>query len=215
MKEFLFSNSGTMRSFDHPTNTWLPEAKMVYDRVHNERTTLRSWKNNENPEIGLFSAELEIEENGTTHLVLYYWGWGQHEQYGEKLTPKELNNQYINLSSVSNRNESYFIYSAVSPSTFPRFVLNATGELNLYVWKEDLRQWNLVWKAPPLQYCGLNGFCGHFGICNQQREGVREEIPYNALREETTRSSQFPTCAFQRNQIISEQTTLRNANYTA
>uniref|UniRef100_A0A2N9IG32 S-locus glycoprotein domain-containing protein n=1 Tax=Fagus sylvatica TaxID=28930 RepID=A0A2N9IG32_FAGSY len=79
------------------------------------------------------------------------------------------------------------------------FVLNATGELNLYVWKEDLRQWNLVWKAPP-QPCEIFGFCGVWGICNQQKigtcmiiqEGVRQEIPYDAL----TRSSRFPT-AFQ------------------
>ncbi|GMY04980.1 G-type lectin S-receptor-like serine/threonine-protein kinase At2g19130, partial [Fagus crenata] len=77
------------------------------------------------------------------------------------------------------------------------FVLNATGELNLYVWKEDLRQWNLVWKAPP-QPCEIFGFCGVWGICNQQKEGVRQEIPYDAL----TCSSRFPTCAFQRRQII-------------
>uniref|UniRef100_A0A2N9IC01 non-specific serine/threonine protein kinase n=1 Tax=Fagus sylvatica TaxID=28930 RepID=A0A2N9IC01_FAGSY len=163
------------QSFDVPTNTWLPGAKIGYNILTDENKTLTSWKNNENPEIGQFSAELEVEENGTTHLVLNYWRYSdkygetylQHEQYGEKLTRKELNNQYINVSYVSNNNESYFIYSAVSPSTFPRFVLNATGELNLYVWKEDLRQWNLVWKAP--QPCEIFGFCGVWGICNQQK----------------------------------------------
>jgi hypothetical protein len=62
------------QSSDYPTNTWLPGAKLVYDRLNYERTTtLRSWKNNENPENGRFSVELEIEENGTTHLVLYFW----------------------------------------------------------------------------------------------------------------------------------------------
>uniref|UniRef100_A0A2N9IHP1 non-specific serine/threonine protein kinase n=1 Tax=Fagus sylvatica TaxID=28930 RepID=A0A2N9IHP1_FAGSY len=161
--KFHNNNIVLWQSFDYPTNTWLPGAKIVYDRLNYERTTtLWSWKNNENPESGRFSAELEIEENGMTHLVLNNW-W-----YSEKLTQKELNNQYINVSYVSNNNESYFIYSAVSPSTFPRFVLNVTGELNLYVWKEDLRQWNLVWKAPP-QPCEIFGFCGVWGICNQQK----------------------------------------------
>ncbi|GMY04996.1 putative s-receptor kinase [Fagus crenata] len=164
------------QSFDQLTNTWLPGAKIVYDRHYNEsRTTLRSWTSLDNPEWGCYSADLEVEKN-TTHLVLYYWRnsekyggkYLQHEQYGEKLTPKELNNQYINLSYVSNRNESYFIYSAVSPSTFPRFVLNVTGEFNLYVWDEDLRQWDMVWMAIP-QPCEILGVCGDFGICNQQK----------------------------------------------
>uniref|UniRef100_A0A2N9IH59 Protein kinase domain-containing protein n=1 Tax=Fagus sylvatica TaxID=28930 RepID=A0A2N9IH59_FAGSY len=44
----------------------------------------------------------------------------------------------------------------------------ATGEFNLYVWDEDLRQWNLVWKAIP-QLCEILGFCGDFGICNHQK----------------------------------------------
>ncbi|GMY04995.1 G-type lectin S-receptor-like serine/threonine-protein kinase At2g19130 [Fagus crenata] len=154
----------SFESFDQRTNTWLPGAKIGYDRLNNRSTTtLTSWKSLDNPESGQFSAGLE---NGTNHLILIYSGY---KQYSGKLTPKELNNQYINVSYVSNKNGSYFIYSAVSPSTFPRFVLNATGEFNLYVWDEDLRQWNLVWKAPSLQYCELFGFCGDFGICNQQK----------------------------------------------
>jgi hypothetical protein len=136
----------------------------VYDRLYNEsRTTLRSWKNNENPESGQFSAEL-LEKMGTRDLVLYY----RNSNYSEKLFLYDLNNQYIKVSYVYNNNESYFIYSAVSPSTFPRFVLKATGEFNLYVWDEDLPQWNLVWKAIP-QLCEILGFCGDFGICNHQK----------------------------------------------
>uniref|UniRef100_A0A2N9IGP9 Receptor-like serine/threonine-protein kinase n=1 Tax=Fagus sylvatica TaxID=28930 RepID=A0A2N9IGP9_FAGSY len=153
------------QSFEHPTNTWLPGAKIVYDRLNYIRTTiLTSWTSLDNPESGKFCALLDIGENGTNHLILNYG----YQQYGEKLTQKELNNEYINVSYVSNNNESYFIYSAVSPSTFPRFFLNATGEFNLYVWDEDLRQWNLVWMAIP-QRCEILGFCGDFGICNQQK----------------------------------------------
>uniref|UniRef100_A0A2N9HP83 Non-specific serine/threonine protein kinase n=1 Tax=Fagus sylvatica TaxID=28930 RepID=A0A2N9HP83_FAGSY len=145
-------------------------AKIGYNRLTNESKILTSWTGLENPVTKWFTAELVVEKMGKSHLVIYDRMYNFHRcDYGEKVFQKELNNQYINVSYVSNRNESYFIYSAVSPSTFPRFVLNVTGELNLYVWKEDLRQWNLVWKAPPLQYCGLNGFCGDFGICNQQR----------------------------------------------
>jgi hypothetical protein len=84
------------------------------------------------------------------------------------MSQKELNNFLINVSYVSNKNESYFIYFAVSPSTLTRFVLEYTGELNLYVWDEYLRKWNLVWMTP-LQHCEILGFCGDLGICNQQK----------------------------------------------
>ncbi|GMY04967.1 G-type lectin S-receptor-like serine/threonine-protein kinase At2g19130 [Fagus crenata] len=170
LRSKLHNNIVLWQSFDAPTNTWLPGAKIGYNRLTNESKILTSWTGLENPVTKRFTAELVVEKMGKSHLVIYDRMYNFHRcDYGEKVFQKELNNQYINVSYVSNRNESYFIYSAVSPSTFPRFVLNVTGELNLYVWKEDLRQWNLVWKAPPLQYCGLNGFCGDFGICNQQR----------------------------------------------
>ena len=157
------------QSFDDPTNTWLPRAKIAYNRLTHEGKILKSWKSLENPKSGRFSTPLEVERNGMAHLVLYYWRSDfDMYQYGGKVSQKELNNQYINVSYVSNNNESYFIYFVVSPSTFPRFVLNFTGELNLYVWDDDLRQWNLLGMATP-QCCEIFGFCGDSGICNQQK----------------------------------------------
>ena len=71
-------------------------------------------------------------------------------KYGRNLSAKELTNQYVNVSYVSNNNsENYFIYSVVSPYKFTRFVLNVTGEFILYAWNSDLHQWNLVWKTTP------------------------------------------------------------------
>ncbi|GMY04994.1 G-type lectin S-receptor-like serine/threonine-protein kinase At2g19130 [Fagus crenata] len=165
----LHNNIVLWQSFDDPTNTWLPGAKIGYNRLTHEGKILKSWKSLENPESGRFSTELELEKMGTSDLALYYWksNFGRYK-YGRNVSQKELNNQYINVSYVSNNNESYFIYSAVSPSTFPRFVLNVTGELNLYVWDEDLCQWNLVWMERP-QFCEIDGFCGDSGICNQQK----------------------------------------------
>jgi hypothetical protein len=69
----LHNNIVLWQSFDDPTNTWLPGAKIGYNRLTNESKTLKSWKNSENPENGRFSTELEVEKNGTSHLVLYYW----------------------------------------------------------------------------------------------------------------------------------------------
>ena len=50
---------------------------------------------------------------------------------------------------------------------FTRFVLNVTGEFILYVWNNDLHQWNSVWKTPP-HLCEILGICGDNGICNER-----------------------------------------------
>jgi hypothetical protein len=162
------------QSFDVPTNTWLPGAKIGYNILTNENQTLKSWTNSENPKIGRFFTELQVEKNGTSHLYLtlrslyYKVGYKFSFEYLPNVSVKELNNFLINVSYVSNKNESYFIYFAVSPSTLTRFVLEYTGELNFYVWDEYLRKWNLVWMTP-LQHCEILGFCGDLGICNQQK----------------------------------------------
>ena len=89
-------------------------------------------------------------------------------KYGRNLSAKELTNQYVNVSYVSNNNsENYFIYSVVSPYKFTRFVLNVTGEFILYAWNSDLHQWNSVWKTTP-HLCEILGICGDNGICNER-----------------------------------------------
>ncbi|GMY04978.1 g-type lectin s-receptor-like serine/threonine-protein kinase [Fagus crenata] len=141
------------QSFEEQTNTWLPGAKIRYNRHNNRSNILVSWRNYESPDSGQYYVELKVEENGTAYLVLY-------NGKTRIVSNEELNNPYINASYVSNNNESYFIYSAISPSTFTRFVLEVTGTLSFLVWDKDLRQWNLVrnWmtKKPPCD-C-LNGF---------------------------------------------------------
>ena len=154
------------QTFEEATDTWLPGAKLWFgfNTISTETNMLLSpsrW----------FSADLELEQNGTGHLVLCYWSPNEmitdSYKYGGNLSWKELTKQYINTSYVSNMNESYFLYYVVSPYTFARFVLNSIGELILYVWDEDLHRWNLVWKAPQ-QRCEIAGFYGEYGICNQQ-----------------------------------------------
>ncbi|KAF3960033.1 hypothetical protein CMV_015210 [Castanea mollissima] len=161
------SNDGLL-TFEEETGTWLPGAKLLlgFNTLTNETKTNFLYSSNRR-----FSAELEVEENGTGSLVLcnseYSYTYYYQTIYVGNLSWGELANQYINVSYVSNENESYFIYSVVSPYKFARIIFNDFGELTIYVWAEDLHQWNLVSKAPQ-QRCEIWGFCGEYGICNQQ-----------------------------------------------
>jgi len=66
-------------------------------------------------------------------LVLYNSEYrpNYNTKFGGNLSRKELANKYINVSYVSNKNGSYFIYYVVSPYKFTRIVLNNIRDLTL------------------------------------------------------------------------------------
>ncbi|KAK7847867.1 g-type lectin s-receptor-like serine/threonine-protein kinase [Quercus suber] len=153
------------QSFEEQTNTLLPGAKIGYNRLTNKSNILRSWTSSENPGSGHFSAELE--ESG---LVLYYIS---NSPWLKLLIS---NVSFINIwndrywlsthyTYVFNESEGYFTYSSDYPIS-ARFVLDVTGDLNLYIWSSYSQIWNLVWTEAS-RHCEIHGFCGNYGICTQ------------------------------------------------
>ncbi|KAF9617217.1 hypothetical protein IFM89_035099 [Coptis chinensis] len=51
------------QSFDYPTDTWLPGAKLRYDNITRKAVSLSSWKNPNDPGRGLFSDALDPNED--------------------------------------------------------------------------------------------------------------------------------------------------------
>ncbi|KAI7747669.1 hypothetical protein M8C21_002773 [Ambrosia artemisiifolia] len=76
----------------------------AYDKQTNTKRVLTSWRNNEDPGVGLFS--LEIDQN---------------------------NKQY-QISYVDNENETYFTYSLWNPSIITRFIIDVPGQVNQMSW---------------------------------------------------------------------------------
>ena len=160
------SDNVLWQSFEEQTNTWLPEAKIGYNRLTNESNILRSWTSLENPDSGQFSAEFEQGK-----FLLYYMRSSPSlKLHINNVTEKEWSG-VINVSYVSDKYGSYFTYSTYStlyPSIFTRIVLDVTGDLNLYVWSNYARQWNLAWTEAS-RHCEIDGFCGNYGICTQHK----------------------------------------------
>ncbi|MFS7889464.1 putative protein kinase RLK-Pelle-SD-2b family [Helianthus anomalus] len=55
------------QSFDHPTDTLLPGMKLGYNKLTNTNQILTSWKNREDPGMGLFS--LELDQNNKQYQI--------------------------------------------------------------------------------------------------------------------------------------------------
>ncbi|KAM1010303.1 hypothetical protein ACFX2J_045502 [Malus domestica] len=54
-------------SIDHPTDTWLPGAKLGYNKLTKEKLFLTPWRNPQNPAPGIFS--FEKEQAGTSYSL--------------------------------------------------------------------------------------------------------------------------------------------------
>ncbi|KAI3717315.1 hypothetical protein L1987_68864 [Smallanthus sonchifolius] len=158
------------QSFDHPTHTFLPGSKLGYNKLTHTNRILTSWRNREDPAVGLFSVE--VDRNEKRYLLIWnrsveYWTSGKWDGQIFSLVPEMRLNYIADFSFVDNANERYITYSLNNPSFISRLVIDNSGQIQQLSWVETSRQWNLFW-SQPRDLCHVNGGCGAFGVCNQQ-----------------------------------------------
>jgi hypothetical protein len=163
------SNPSTIfwESFDHPTDTWLPGAKLGIYKVAGKPQQLISWKNKEDPAPGVFS--LVFDPNGSNQFFLE---WNRSQVYLSSgvwngktfaFAPELTLNNVFNYSFVSNENERYFTYHLYDPSQRSKFLMTSTGNLQQMAWLSGPLQWNVFWSQPAVQ-SRVYGLCGAFGV---------------------------------------------------
>ncbi|KAH0651714.1 hypothetical protein KY284_031626 [Solanum tuberosum] len=169
------SNSSTplilWESFDYPTDTLLPGAKLGYDKRLTQRgQVLISWKSLSDPAPGLYSLELDpsharfvIKWNRTKQF------WASGSWNGHTFSPfPEMGLDYTyNYNYTDNGNGSYFTYSLsnYTSSRPPKLKIDVSGKINELVWLDSDSHWTLLWSQPREQ-CDVYAYCGAFGVCN-------------------------------------------------
>ncbi|XP_059308491.1 G-type lectin S-receptor-like serine/threonine-protein kinase At2g19130 [Lycium ferocissimum] len=168
----LRDGSTIWQSFDHPTDTWLPGGKLLFDR-NKQKTALISWKNVEDPTPGLYSGQ--HTPNGTQSLLV----WNGTKQYWASvswnfpvlgLSPQLRANSIFNYTYINNENESYFTYLPRDPSIVTRYLVDVSGQVKLVTWSDTSKMWTPLW-TQPLEQCEVYAYCGPFGYCNQDSPG--------------------------------------------
>ncbi|KAK9671666.1 hypothetical protein RND81_12G046600 [Saponaria officinalis] len=165
------SSEPLWQSFDHPTDTWLPSGKMVYNKKTKQMQQLTAWKNEDDPAPGLFT--LEILPDPTSYVLMWnkrkqYWtsgDWNQEQQIFS-FVPELRFNFLCNFSYVDNENESYFTFNVRDPSVIVRAVMDNSGKLTALIWQENIQEWSLFWSEPK-QQCQVYAYCGAYGACTQ------------------------------------------------
>lgn len=119
------------QSFDYPTDILIPGMRLGFNFRTGKNWSLTSWVNDEVPAQGAFT--LGADPNGTSQLIL--WRRGEiHWRSGIWHTGRFANllDYLYQFECVSNKDERYFIFSAVNNwyVPFPMYQLNWDGEIS-------------------------------------------------------------------------------------
>ncbi|PON80507.1 S-locus glycoprotein [Parasponia andersonii] len=162
------------QSFDYPSHTWLPGAKMGYSKINKTRQILTSWKNSEDPDPGIFSLQLDQSDNS---FVIQWnrsknsWRSGPWDGHIFSGIPQMRVDYVYFFSFVSNKNETYITYSMKNTSTLTcHFEMDVSGQINQVNWLPT-NGWNLFWSLPA-QQCEVYAVCGAYGSCKSNENSL-------------------------------------------
>ncbi|KAF5953098.1 hypothetical protein HYC85_011042 [Camellia sinensis] len=157
------------RSFDHPTDTWLPGMNLSVDQ------SLICWRSSTDPSPGNYSLRLKPPEYGEIELVFNgiepYWSTGNWTGTTFSGVP-EMTVPYIYRFRFTNpfTPSASFGYTESPLETggrppLTRFQLAFTGQLRQFTWSSQAEYWNPFWSQPE-NLCKVYRKCGNLGFCN-------------------------------------------------
>nr|POE78296.1 g-type lectin s-receptor-like serine/threonine-protein kinase rks1 [Quercus suber] len=160
-------NKKVWQSFDHPTDTLLPNMKLGLNRITGINMFLTSWKSKDDPGTGNYSYK--INPKGSPQIFLYkgstlLWRTGPWP-WPSTSTLKKIASSSEKSNLVNNQDEISFTYSVDDPSIMTRAVLDNAGLLQKLVWDDGVHQWKELWSAPK-DRCDKYGHCGSFSKCS-------------------------------------------------
>ncbi|KAF0893000.1 hypothetical protein E2562_021302 [Oryza meyeriana var. granulata] len=167
------SNSSIVfwESFDHMTDTFLPGAKMGWNKVTGLTHGLVSKKNSADLSPGVYSAtpSSDFANPGlflSWNSSVVYWSTGQwNGQYFSNM-PELSARALFTFDYVSNDHEEYFTYRLRNDTMITRYVLDASGQAKNMIWSSVSEDWVTFFAKPGAQ-CDVYAVCGAFTICRE------------------------------------------------
>ncbi|PRQ52929.1 putative protein kinase RLK-Pelle-DLSV family [Rosa chinensis] len=160
------------QSFDHPSDTLLPEMKVSLNKRSGQQRCLTSWAALDDPHPGKFT--LGFDPKGLPGQA-YIWKenapyWRSGTFFGKETKTNfgiSTENSYF-LTYNFDANEDYLTYG-VSVSVSPvklRALLDPTGQIVMQQWLVHSRTWYAWWREP-VHKCDFYAPCGPYGACDK------------------------------------------------
>ncbi|XBI12294.1 hypothetical protein VPH35_139184 [Triticum aestivum] len=165
------------QSFDHPTDTFFPGAKLGWDKVTGLKRRFVSWKNLVNPATGAYCEQLD--PSGVDQLLLLalnssipYWSTGVWNGKYFAALPEMSARHSISPKFVDNDKEKYLTYNLVAeymdPNMVTRHVIDVSGQAKTFIWMKGSEDWVMI-NAQPRAQCDVHAICGPFTICTDNK----------------------------------------------
>jgi len=158
------------QSFDYPTDTFLPGAKLGWDKVTGLNRRLVSRKNSIDLAPGRYSFSLD--PSGANQYIftslkfsLPYGFSGLWNGQYFSLVPEMPGPFLFNYTFVDNDQEKYITYDLLDERTIIHHVLDVSGRTKTFLWLESAQDWLLSYAQPKSQ-CDVYAVCGPFTVCN-------------------------------------------------
>ncbi|XP_071726499.1 receptor-like serine/threonine-protein kinase SD1-8 [Rutidosis leptorrhynchoides] len=161
------------QSFDYPSDTFLPEMKLGWNRKTGINRYIRAWKSKTDPGSGDYSFKMDID--GYPEIIIWekatkYCRSGSWNGKGFSGAP-QMEGSIMHFEFLENSDEISYSYEMLNTSVYSRLIINSTGSLQRFVWVDTTKQWSVYWFFPR-DLCDYYGECGTFGICNTNNNPV-------------------------------------------
>ncbi|XP_059285346.1 G-type lectin S-receptor-like serine/threonine-protein kinase At4g27290 isoform X1 [Lycium ferocissimum] len=151
------------QSFEHPTDTFMPEMKLGYNRKTDKRIMISSWTSNEDARPGNFSFGIDPEGSSRFYVLkhnsIYYRFDDSNEYSGGNLLGIAW---YVSV--VSGNDGVFMTYGYTKGLITLRAALTPSGYLQLLLWTQYANKWRVLIQAPQAP-CERYAQCGPFGSC--------------------------------------------------
>ncbi|KAL6652879.1 hypothetical protein ACP70R_011804 [Stipagrostis hirtigluma subsp. patula] len=174
LQNALNSSDVLWQSFDYPTDTFLPGAKLGWDKLTGLNRRIVSRKNLIDLAPGRYSEELDPSGEKQfimkqLNLSIPYWFsgvWnGQYFASVTEMSAPPPGPVIFNFTFVSNDKEKYFTYGLLDETMVSHYLLDVSGRTKAFIWLESLQDWVMHFAQPKAQ-CDVYAVCGPFTVCD-------------------------------------------------
>ncbi|XP_057962715.1 G-type lectin S-receptor-like serine/threonine-protein kinase B120 [Malania oleifera] len=159
------------RSFEDPTDTFLPGMRVEMAANSGEERIFTSWRSPNDPSLGSYS--MGIDTHGLPQVVIWehskrWWRSGHWDGLIFTGIPsmRPLLWYGFKLSTDDNGSrKTHFAYTVPNRSDIVRFSLQWDGKEQQLRWDEGAGNWRIM-QSFPTDECNVYNKCGNFGSCN-------------------------------------------------
>uniref|UniRef100_A0A0D9WA00 non-specific serine/threonine protein kinase n=1 Tax=Leersia perrieri TaxID=77586 RepID=A0A0D9WA00_9ORYZ len=162
------NNTTIWQSFDHPTDTLLPNMKFRMNYKAQVVERLVAWKGLDDPSTGDFSCSGDPSSNFQAFI------WHGTTPYYRAIVLDSVkvsgaaygsNTTYFMYQNIINTGESFYVtFTTSEDSPYAHVTLDYMGNLRFLSWNDGSSSWTMFNHHPV--YCELYNSCGPFSYCD-------------------------------------------------